>query len=131
MKIETRTLLSTSWIFLTVNFIFCDVFTLMHAEDLRNLLEGKAGDMEITQEFLLAFAIIMEIPMLMILLSRMLPRRINRMLNLVAGIFLAFIQTWSLTVGEQTLHYVFFSIVEIATLLYIVWTAWRWRGSTS
>jgi len=37
---DKKTLLSTLWIFLTVNFIFCDVFTLMNSEDLKNLLKG-------------------------------------------------------------------------------------------
>jgi hypothetical protein len=85
---KTNTILSTLWIFLTVNFIFCDVFTLMHAEDLRNILNGKIGDIEITQEFLLAFAVIMEIPMIMIVLSKFLRYKLNRVLNLVFGAFL-------------------------------------------
>jgi Na+-driven multidrug efflux pump len=74
-----KKLLSTIWIFLTVNFIFCDVFTLMYSEDLKQLLSGKVGEIELTQEFLLIFAIIMEIPMLMIVLSRVLNYKLNRL----------------------------------------------------
>ncbi|MBK1439980.1 hypothetical protein JHJ32_08290 [Parapedobacter sp. ISTM3] len=124
---DKKVLLSTLWIFLTVNFIFCDVFTLMHADDLKNILNGRVGDMQITQEFLLAFAVMMEIPMLMILLSRLLRYQSNRILNLIFGILLAIIQLWSLTVGGNTLHYWFFSIVEIAACIGIVWSAWKWK----
>jgi len=124
---DKKVLLSTLWIFLTVNFIFCDVFTLMHSEDLRNLLDGSVDGMQITQAFLLGFAIMMEIPMLMILLSRLLTPTPNRILNLVFGILLAIIQTWSLTVGDITMHYAFFSVVEIVTCISIVWVAWNWR----
>lgn len=120
-------MLSTLWIFLTVNFIFCDVFTLMHSADLRQILEGKVGDMELTQGFLLAFAVIMEIPMIMIVLSRILRHKINRILNIIFGIFLLAIQAWSLTTGEVSLHYIFFSIVEILTCTLIVWKAWNWK----
>ncbi len=120
-------MLSTLWIFLTVNFIFCDVFTLMHSADLRQILEGKVGDMELTQGFLLAFAVIMEIPMIMIVLSRILRHKINRILNIIFGIFLLVIQAWSLTTGEVSLHYIFFSIVEILTCTLIVWKAWNWK----
>lgn len=128
MKKET---LSTLWIFLTVNYIFCDVFTLMHSEDLKQLLSGAVGDMKITQGFLLGFAIIMEIPMLMIVLSRVLPYKVNRMFNIGAGILMTVVQSWSLTVGDSTLHYVFFSIIEIATSALIVWMAWKWKNTTT
>ena len=124
---EKKALLSTLWIFLTVNFIFCDVFTLMHAADLKNILNGTVGDILITQEFLLSFAIMMEIPMLMILLSHLLKYKWNRILNIACGILLAFIQIWSLTVGDTTLHYSFFSVVEILTCLSIVGVAWKWK----
>ncbi len=124
---NSKAMLSTLWIFLTVNFIFCDVFTLMHSADLRQILEGKVGDMELTQGFLLAFAVIMEIPMIMIVLSRILRHKINRILNIIFGIFLLVIQAWSLTTGEVSLHYIFFSIVEILTCTLIVWKAWNWK----
>ncbi len=128
---NTSTLLSTLWLFLTVNFIFCDVFTLMNSEDLRNMLNGKIGDIEITQEFLLAFAVIMEIPMIMIVLSRLLKYNINRISNIVFGAFLLFIQGWSLTTGDNSLHYIFFSIIEVFTCALIIWIAWKWEKENS
>jgi branched-subunit amino acid ABC-type transport system permease component len=111
-----------------VNFIFCDVFTLMHAEDMKNILSGRIDDIQITQEFLLSFAVMMKIPMLMILLSRLLRHKPNRILNLTFGVLLAIIQLWSLTVGSSTLHYRFFSFVEIAACIGIVWSAWKWKN---
>lgn len=122
-----KTILSTLWIFLTVNFIFCDVFSLHYHEDLNKLLTGKVGDTEITQEFLLIFAFIMEIPMLMILLSQLLEQKINRILNIIAGVLLIAVQTSSLLWGDNTLHYWFFSIIEIGTCIYIIWLANNWR----
>jgi hypothetical protein len=123
---DKKILLSMLWLFLTVNFIFCDVFTLMHSEDLKNLLAGSVDGMQITQAFLLGFAFVMEIPMLMILLSRLLKYKLNRIMNLIFGVLLAIIQIWSLTVGDTTLHYSFFSIIEIVTCLSIVVVAWKW-----
>jgi hypothetical protein len=124
---QKKTLLSTLWIVLTVNFIFCDVFTLMHAPDLKQLITGKVGEIELTQEFLLTFAIIMELPMLMILLARILKYKLNRILNIVFGILLCLIQIGSLSTGDVSLHYLFFSAVEILILLSIVWIAWKWK----
>jgi hypothetical protein len=123
-------LLSLLWIFLTVNFIFCDVFTLMYSEELRKILSGKIGEMEITQEFLLTFALIMEIPMLMIILSRVVKRKINRILNVVFSLLLIIVQAGSLTADDNSLHYIFFSIVEISTLIAIVWLAIGWKDTS-
>jgi hypothetical protein len=29
--------------------------------------------------------------------------------------------------GSLTTHYLFFASVEVAALLFIIWTAWTWR----
>ncbi|MBK8492950.1 MAG: hypothetical protein IPL49_19190 [Saprospirales bacterium] len=128
---DKKILLSTLWVFLTVNFIFCDVFTLMYSEELKQILSGNMGGVKIDQPFLLTFAILMEIPMLMIVLSRVLNDKINRVFNIVAGLLLTVIQGGSLLVGTPTLHYLFFSIVEISTTAFIVWYALNWRSRIS
>lgn len=126
---DKKSLLTTLWIFLTVNYIFCDVFSLYHATFLKELLTGKLGGIEFTQEFLLTFSIIMEIPMLMIVLSKMLNYKFNRILNLVAGFLMLVIQIGSLVTGENSLHYFFFSAIEIITLFVIIGIAWKWGSS--
>lgn len=128
-NLHPRHLLSLLWIFLTVNFIFCDVFTLMYSEELKHLFEGKIGDTAITQSFLLTLALFMEIPMAMIVLSRILNYNFNRWLNIIFAIVLMLIQLSSLWMDENTLHYIFFSVVEIGTLCVIVWIAWNWKKS--
>ncbi len=123
-----KILLSTLWIFVIVNYIFCDVFTLFHAPDLNQFLAGYAGGMELTQSFLLTFAIIMELAMIMIVLSRILKYSLNRWFNIIVGIILTLIQAGTLLSGDFTLHYLFFSIVEISTTIIIVWIAWNWKN---
>ena len=124
---KRNVLLSTLWCFLVVNFIFCDVFTLHYAENLKAYMTGELNGVILTQEFLLAFSIIMELAMAMILLSRLLKHKLNRILNIVFGIILAIIQTGTLIVGGATLHYYFFSVIEIATCISIVVLAIKWK----
>lgn len=124
---EKKTLLSTLWIFLTVNFIFCDVFSLHYPKDLQYLWNEKIGDMVATESLLLLFSIAMEIPMLMILLSRILKHRINRILNLTVALLLLGLQLGGLGWGESTLHYKFFSWIEICTCIGIIGIACPWR----
>ena len=124
--ITTKDKLFTLWIFVTVNYIFCDIFTLFYSENLKQLMSGAMGGMDITETFLFAFSVIMELPMLMIVMSRLLPYKFNRLANIAVGIFMTLVQTATLF-GDNMLHYVFFSIIEIATTIIIVWIAIRWK----
>ena len=125
--IDRKVILSTLWIFVTVNYIFCDVLTLMNPEELKQIMTGAVGSLQITQEFLLGAAILMEIPFAMIILSRVLQHKANRWANIIAGAILTSGQFLSLFVGTPpTLHYIFFSTIEIACTLFIVWYAWKW-----
>ena len=123
----TKEKLFTLWIFVTVNYIFCDIFTLFYSENLKQLMSGAMGGMDITETFLFAFSVIMELPMLMIVMSRLLPYKFNRLANIAVGIFMTLVQTATLF-GDNMLHYVFFSIIEITTTIIIVWIAIRWKN---
>lgn len=121
-------LLSVLWVFLLVNYLFCDVFSLFHSEHLKQLLTGELGGVAFTQQLLLSFAILMEIPMLMIVLSFVLGYKWNRILNVGAAILMIVVQVGSLLLGENSLHYLFFSVIEILALLVIVGIAWKWEN---
>ena len=123
---DRKTLLSVLWIFLTVNYLYCDIFSLHHAETLQQFLTGEAGGMKLTEEFLLFFAFIMQIPMVMILLSRYLVYRPNKYFNIVAAIITGSIQSFTLYMGG-TLHYIFFSLIEISIAMSIVFIAATWK----
>lgn len=122
-KINTKDLLSSLWVFLTVNYIFCDVFTLMYSKELTQILAGNISGIEVTQEFLLAFAVIMQLPMLMIVLSKVLKYKYVRVLSVAIGALLTLVQAGSLFAGDNSLHYIFFSIAEITTTILIVFLA--------
>ena len=66
--------------------------------------------------------------MAMVLLSRVLPTRANRLANIAAGIITTAVQIGSLLMGQATIYYWFFSIIEITATALIVWFAWTWRN---
>lgn len=125
---KRKAILSTLWIFVTLNYIYCDVFGIMDPSILNRLLTGNLGFVTITPEFLLMASILMEIPMAMVLLSRILNYRTNRWANIIAGTLKTLVQISSLLVDKPTSYYMFFSIIEIATTSYIVWYAWTWKS---
>lgn len=72
-----KTKLTTLWVFATLNYLYCDVVTLMDRNLLQGFLSGNVGGMDVTQAFLLAAGALVEIPMAMVLLSQVLPQRVN------------------------------------------------------
>ena len=130
LKTKSRgVILSPLWIFVTLNYLYCDILSLMDPTVLNKMLTGDMGFVKITPEFLFASSILMEIPIAMVILSRVLKQKTNRLLNIAAGTIMTLVQTSSLFAGELTMYYAFFSVIEIATTSFIVWYAWTWTKS--
>lgn len=123
----TKTRLSTLWIFLVLNYVYCDLLGLMDANMLKQFLTGTVEGMELTQGFLIGASVLMEIPILMVLLARVMDYRCNRWANIIAGALMTAVQVGTLFIGDATVYYIFFSVIEIAAATFIVWYAWQWR----
>jgi hypothetical protein len=129
---QIKATLCNLWVFAVLNYLYCDVITHMDSDALKHILAGTVGSIRITQGFLLQASIFMEIPISMVLFSRMLDYRIGRWLNIVAGIIMSAGQIASLFVGtELARYYVFFSAIEISTTVGIVAYAWSHKFSKS
>jgi hypothetical protein len=127
--LDPRTVLSTLWVFVTLNYLYCDVLSLMNPEDLRALQSGNLGGISITPTFLLAAGALMQIPMAMVLVARFAPRRTGRPANVTAAAVMTLVQLGSLLVGTGPApHYLFFTAVEVTTTLFIASYALRWRA---
>ncbi|GHJ42743.1 hypothetical protein Cs7R123_00850 [Catellatospora sp. TT07R-123] len=120
-------LLSTLWIFAVLNYLYCDVLGHMDGAVLAELLRGEAGGMRITQGFLLGAGVLMEVPIAMVLLARVLPQRVNRWANIAAAAVMTAAQAGSLLVGTPTGYYVLYSVIELACTVFIMGYAWTWR----
>jgi threonine/homoserine/homoserine lactone efflux protein len=117
---DIKSKLSLLWIFLMFNYLYCDVMTLTDPI--------KQMGPQLTQEFLLGASILMQIPIAMVLFSRILRYRVNRWTNIISGVIMVIVQILTLFIGIPTLYYVFFSVIEIASASFIVWYAWKWKG---
>jgi hypothetical protein len=87
----------------------------------------KHGSIQLTEGFLLFGSIVMMIPISMVLLSRILKHRANRLASIIAGTFMTAFLTLTLFVAVPTMYYAFFAAIEISTTLFIVGYAWKWR----
>jgi hypothetical protein len=125
---DLKVRLSTLWLFATLNYLYCDVVTVMDPQKLKQFIAGTVGGMEITPGFLLGAGVLVEIPIAMVLLSRVLKYRFNRWTNIIAGIIMTVVQILTLLPSAPTIYYTFFSIIEIASTSLIVWYAWKWAN---
>ena len=110
--------LSTLWIFVMFNMMFADIVGFINPGALEEIMT-----MDITQELLLVFAILLEIPIAMIVLSRILKYRANRWANIIASVITI---VFVIAGGSTYLSYIFFATMEVACMLLIIWYTWKW-----
>jgi uncharacterized protein DUF6326 len=130
-RIGARTVVASLWLFAILNYLYCDVLSLHQAEYLRGLLTGSVDGMKFSQPALLGAGVLMSVPMGAVLLSRIAPHALARWSSVAAGVVMTVVQAGTLFIGSSTLHYVYFSIVEITTTAVITWyAATRWKLDT-
>jgi hypothetical protein len=116
--------LSLLWVFIMFNMVFADILSFMYPGFLSEVMAGHAGEVQITPGFLLVAAVLTEVPIAMIVLSRVLKHRANRWANIVAGIVtIAYVAGGSST----SPHGIFFTVVQVSCALLIIGSAWKWR----
>lgn len=123
-KTDTKTLLSTLWIIVLISLLKADILSLFIPGALDEVARTAASAGATIPQLMLAAAIVGELAIAMIILSRVLRHGLNRVVNLVVALVtIAYI--WGGAAAYP--HYIFIAIVETLCLLLIVWTAWRWR----
>lgn len=117
---DVKAKLSALWLFAILTYTYGDVVMLMDPI--------KHSSIELTEGFLLGGSIYMMIPISMVLLSRLLNYRANRLASIIAGSIMTVTLSLTLFVGVPTMYYVFFAIIEIVCTAIIVWYAWQWTN---
>jgi hypothetical protein len=125
---DTKERLSLLWIFALLNYLYADVIALFAIVGSRTPFEP------LPPWALMASAVLMEIPIAMIVASRLLPFRANRLANIIAGCLLTLVNGF-LTFVPPLLgwgkppafpEYLFFATIETVCTVVIVWQAWTW-----
>lgn len=125
-----KELLFTLWIFVTLNYLYCDLIGLMDPNMLNQYLTGHVEGLDINEHFLFYAGILMELPIAMVLLSKILQKKANCWANILAGSLKTIVMIATLFVGHATLYYSFFAVIEIATTLFIVGFSIHWLRQT-
>ena len=128
---DTKERLSLLWTFALLNYLYADVVALFAIAGSREPFEP------LPPWALMGSAVLMEIPIAMILASRLLPFRANRLANIIAGGVMTLVNGFltfvlPLTNGDfrDPVYpvYVFFATIETVCTSVIIWQAWTWSG---
>jgi hypothetical protein len=124
---DTKERLSVLWIFVLLNYLYADVIALWD-------IVGMGHAFKLLPGLLMGSAVLMEIPIAMILASRLLPFRANRLANIIAAGVLTLINGFATFVAPLVglgrppafAEYLFFATIETVCTLVIIWQAWTW-----
>ncbi|MGB7249749.1 MAG: DUF6326 family protein [Phormidesmis sp.] len=125
LTMETKAKLSTLWTFFLFNTIFRDIHEFIEPGFIEQVMTGTFNGIQITEPLLLFGGFVAEVPISMVLLSRLLPYSANRWANIIAAVItLAF----EIKNGTTDLDDTFHMGIEMVALSFIIWSAWRWRN---
>jgi hypothetical protein len=118
---EMRIKLSALWVTLMLIYLLGDVLRIMSGDASPGEMEG----MQITQGMYLGMAALMLIPILMVFLSLVLKRPVNRWANIVVAVIFFLFNL----VGLPTYPSLYDKFLLAVSLVFnglTVWYAWKW-----
>lgn len=124
-KIDTKTLLSTLWVVVMINMLKADILSLYIPGSVEELAKTSASTGTPIPQLMLGGAIMMEISIAMIILSRVLTYGVNRWINIIVSLITIVFVVGG---GVSYPHYIFIAAVEVICLLLVIWFAWKWRN---
>lgn len=124
-KIDTKVLFSTLWIAVMINMLNEGTLSLYIPGSAEEVARTAVSTGASIPQLMLGGAIMGQLGIAMIVLSRVLKHGINRWVNIVVSLVtIAYI--WG---GMATYpHYIFIASVETLCLLLIIGFAWKWRN---
>lgn len=123
-----RLLFASLWTFVSLNFIYADLVGLMDTHMLSQYLGGKVDGLRITPTFLTLAAAYMQIPLGNVFIPFVVKSdKALRWIQIIMGSQGVLVQGSTLFMGTPSPYYLFFSIIEIAVMMYILAHAVRWK----
>ena len=121
--LDTRIILSGLWVAVMLTYLLGDVLRIFSGD-------YKSGEMgqqlaQFTQPMWLGIAILMVIPIIMVVLSLLLPQPVNRWANIIAAAFFFLFNIVGLPTYPSA-YDKFLIVVSLVFNVLAVWYAWNW-----
>ena len=127
IEINVKIKLALFWVALMFFYLYNDLFSFFKPGTVEELVGGSLEGIVFTQELLFGAALLMALPSIMIFLSLTLKAKLNRMVNIIVGIFHMVVLVGTLMVpGDLWVFYATYMVFEAVFIILIVWHAWKW-----
>jgi hypothetical protein len=132
IEINVKIKLALFWVALMFFYIYNDLLSMFKPGTVEELVGGSLEGIVFTQEILIGAALLMALPSIMIFLSLTLKAKMNRMVNIIVGIFHIVVLISTLFVGgDLWVYYATYMVFEAVFIILIVWHAWKWPTQTT
>ena len=118
---EKPIILSAIWIALMLTYLLGDVLRIYSGD----ITAGKMGNVQFTQGMWLGIAVLMLIPIIMVVLSLILPQPVNRWVNIIVASFFFLFNLVGLPTYPSAYDKFLIAVGLVFNVL-TVWYAWNW-----
>jgi len=118
---DAQIILSGLWIALMLTYLLGDVLRIYSGD----FKAGEIGGKQISQRMWLGIAVLMLVPILMVLLSLMLPYPVNRWANIIVASFFFVFNLIGLPTYPSA-YDKFLIVVGLVFNIITIWYAWKW-----
>ena len=123
ITVDTRIILFGLWVAVMLTYLLGDVLRIYSGDYQAGVLAGQFA--KFGQAAWLGIAVLMVMPIIMVVLSLILPQPINRWANIVVAIFFILFNLVGLPTYPSA-YDKFLIVVSIVFNGLTVWYAWRW-----
>ena len=126
--VPVRYKLAALWTAVMFCYVYGDYFSLFVPGQIQDIMDGKTGVGPVSPQTLLAFALLMTPPPLMIFLSLALRAPACRWVNIIFGTLysLLMLLIFATTMQKWMLFYEYYALLEAILTGIVVWLAWKW-----
>ena len=125
---ELKLKISILWIVSSLIGLSSGLLSFMEPGMITDLMDGEVAGMQITNEFLLLFSILVLITVFMPFLTITLKGQANRWTNIILGIVFTALSLIDLNdyITKQSGYAILLTIAGMVTTVLIVWYAYKW-----
>jgi Family of unknown function (DUF6326) len=126
-SIPVQIKLAALWTSVTLCYLYADYFELYVPAKVDGIINGVSILNSPAKLFMAA--VLLSVPALMVFLSIITERRLNRILNIACGLFFTAVMLLiaGTSISAWRAFYVFYALLESFITGLICWYAWRWH----